>query len=160
MNNDKNLEIKIDQKDQETTVYLIGVIDEDSNFDSIISLNANKYIFNFKDVSMINSCGVREWINFIEKIPASSQLIYQNCPQVVIEQINMVHGFIRKGAQVETFYAPYYSEKEDQVKKILLHTKDITNGKAPSIKDPQSEEVLEFDAIEAQYFNFLKQMES
>lgn len=140
-------------------VELSGQIDEDSDFSKVLSLNSSAYIFDFDKIKMMNSCGIREWINFIEKLPKSSQIIYCKCPQVVIEQINMVQGFLRPGARIDSFYAPYFSEQKDEVQKILLKTDQIISGKAPSITDPESGELLEFDAIEAQYFNFIKQQE-
>lgn len=151
------LEIKTKILDEQLTVDLCGPIDEDANFEKVLAYESNLYVFDFKNVTMMNSCGVREWINFIEKLPKQSTLVYMNCPQVVIEQINMVQGFMRAGARIDSFYAPYYSEQKDQVFPILLKTDQIQDGKAPKINDPETGEELEFDAIEAQYFNFIKQ---
>ena len=151
------LEIHTQLIEDQVVVELKGSIDEDSDFSKIESLEGKAYIFDFDKVEMINSCGVREWISFIEKLPENAKIIYKSCPQVVIEQINMVQGFIRKGARIDSFYAPYYSEEKDEVQSILLKASDIVDGKAPEMKDPNTGEVLEFDAIEAQYFNFLKQ---
>lgn len=138
-------------------VELNGQIDEDADFSKILSASAEGYVFDFDRISMMNSCGIREWINFIDQLPENVSIIYRNCPQVVIEQINMVQGFLRPGARIDTFYAPYYSEDRDCVEKILLKTEEIVNSKAPEYKDPDTGETLIFDAIEAQYFNFIKQ---
>jgi len=140
-------------------IKLSGQIDEDSDFATITNIGCHTLNFNFDKVTLINSCGVREWINYIEGIEENAKIIYHNCPQIVIEQINMVHGFIKKGTKVESFYAPYYSEDDDDVVKILLRTDEIVGGKAPEKKSESGEE-LEFDAIEAQYFQFISQMDS
>lgn len=141
-------------------VTLSGEIDEDSNFSKLESLSDAKYVFDFNDITMINSCGIREWITFIEKLDPKISIVYQRCPQVIIEQINMVHGFLRAGAQIESFYAPYFSEDEDKEYKILLKVDQIKDGKAPDMKSPDTGDDLEFDAIEEQYFNFLKQSQA
>ncbi|MCO4794148.1 MAG: hypothetical protein KC493_10565 [Bacteriovoracaceae bacterium] len=141
--------------DNKVEVKVIGQIDEDASFEKILSIKQEVYIFDLEEINLINSCGVREWINFLEKLPSTSSITYRNVPQVVVEQINMVQGFVREGAQIESFYAPYYNEQTDQVVKILINVNDVKDGKAPQ-KD-QDGTTLEFDAIEAQYFNFIKQ---
>ena len=69
--------------------------------------------------------------------------------------MNIVKGFIKEDGIIESFYAPYYSEDNDEEIKILIKPDQVIDGKAPIIKS-DSGETLEFDDIEAQYFNFLK----
>ena len=141
--------------DNKVEIKVSGQIDEDTSFEKILNIQQEVYIFDLDEVSLINSCGVREWINFLEKLPEKAQITYKNVPQIVVEQINMVQGFVRPGAKITSFYAPYYSENNDEVVKILLQTEEVVGGKAPT--KSQDGEELEFDAIEAQYFNFLNQ---
>lgn len=151
----KRLTINKQILQDELNVELIGAIDEDSDFKELIGLDQKNISFDFEKVTMINSCGIREWIKFLEKIPEQSHIVYNNCPQIIIEQINMVHGFFRKGASINSFYAPYYCEKCGKEKKIHLNAEQVKNRKAPKIECPQCGEEMEFDAIEAQYFGFL-----
>lgn len=138
------------------TVELIGAIDEDADFKDLLGLEQKTISFDFDKVNMINSCGIREWIKFIEKIPAECQMIYNNCPQIIIEQINMVHGFFRKGSVINSFYAPYYCENCDKEAKIHLKAEQVKGKKAPQMNCPNcGSSDTEFDAIEAQYFSFL-----
>lgn len=140
----------------EVHVELSGVIDEDSIFDKIQNLKMNKYFFDFGKVSMINSCGIREWIKYLQGL-GDTAIVYLNCPQIIIEQVNMVHGFIRKGIIVESFYAPYFCAQCDTEKKILIRSENVSNSKAPIAKCNTCGSELEFDAIEKQYFSFLSQ---
>jgi hypothetical protein len=152
----KRLTINKQILQDELNVELIGVIDEDSDFTELIGLEQKTVSFNFDKISMINSCGIREWIKFNEQIPAKSNLVYKDCPQIIIEQINMVHGFFRQGAVIESFYAPYYCEKCGKEAKILVKSDQVKNRKAPKADCPHcGDEDIEFDAIEAQYFSFL-----
>lgn len=140
----------------ELRVELIGAIDEDSDFNELLGLLQKRVNFDFNQVNMINSCGIREWIKFLEKIPESTTIIYNNCPQIIIEQINMVHGFFRKGAIINSFYAPYFCENCGKEAKVHLKAEQVKNKKAPNIDCPNcGAESMEFDAIEAQYFTFL-----
>lgn len=140
----------------EVHVELAGVVDEDSNFDKIKNLKMNKFVFDFEKVGMINSCGIREWIKYLQELEGV-EIKYQNCPQIIIEQVNMVHGFIRKGIVVETFFAPYFCTNCDTEKRILLKSSEIINSKAPVKQCNTCKSDLEFDAIEKQYFSFLSQ---
>ena len=135
-------------------IELIGCIDEDSDFTEIIDTKAEKINFNFDKVEMINSCGIREWIKFLDQL-GSRKIIYENCPQIIIEQINMVHGFIRPESKLVSFYAPYYCEHCDKESKIHLLSENVHEKKAPEVKCPYCGEDAEFDAIESSYFNFL-----
>lgn len=140
----------------EAHVSLVGVIDEDANFDKIKSLKMNQFIFDFNNVSMINSCGIREWIKYLQEIEGA-KISYINCPQIIIEQVNMVHGFIRKGITVESFFAPYFCSSCDTGKKILLKNSEVVGTKPPVKLCNTCSSELEFDAIEKQYFSFLNQ---
>ncbi|MBC7539138.1 MAG: hypothetical protein H7281_09970 [Bacteriovorax sp.] len=140
----------------EVYVDLIGVIDEDSIFDKIKNLNMSKFVFDFNQVSMINSCGIREWIKYLQELDGV-EIKYINCPQIIIEQVNMVHGFIRKGIIVESFFAPYFCPNCDTEKKIILKNTEVANSKAPVKQCNTCKSDLEFDAIEKQYFSFLSQ---
>ena len=151
----KRLTINKQILQDELYVELIGAIDEDSDFKELSGLEQNNIVFDFDKVSMINSCGIREWIKFLETIPEKINIVYRNCPQIIIEQINMVHGFFRKGASIESFYAPYYCEKCGKENKMHLKSDQVKNRKAPKLECPTCGEDMDFDAIEAQYFSFL-----
>ncbi|MFG1485935.1 hypothetical protein [Halobacteriovorax sp. RZ-2] len=150
-----NLKVEIKTENDVTILNLTGRIDEDADLTPILGVKDQDLHINFNAVEMINSCGIREWINMLGELTGA--ITYSHCPQTVIEQINMVHGFIKPGIKVESFYAPYYEESSDDVKMILIKTSDVVDNKAPVMKNDDGEE-LEFDAIEAQYFQFIKQM--
>ncbi len=151
----KRLQINKQILQDELNVELIGAIDEDADFKELMGLEQKTISFDFNQVNMINSCGIREWIKFLEKIPEATHVIYNNCPQIIIEQINMVHGFFRKGASINSFYAPYFCENCDKENKVHLMADQVKNRKAPKMECPKCGEAMDFDAIEAQYFSFL-----
>jgi len=136
-------------------VDFIGNINEDADFEKIIALKMPEYHFNFDQVAMINSCGIREWISLITKIGTQATIKYFNCRQIVVEQINVVHGFITDKSQIQTFYTPYYCDKCNLEKQVLVEVKSINNRKAPAIKCDKCSSKMEFDAIEEHYFSFI-----
>lgn len=151
------LSIEVIRREGETEALFKGQIDEDADFGPLAGESAPKLIFNLEGVELINSCGIRDWIEFQKTLSPGSKIVYRRCPQPIVEQLNIVKGFIRSNSEVESFYAPYYNEKKDEEVKILLSPGQIVDGKAPAQKDSEGNE-LEFDEIEAQYFAFLKNL--
>ncbi len=149
------LDIQINQDSTTAKVKLAGRIDEDSMFDNLLSSQAVEFHLDFSGVTLINSCGVREWINLVNDLSKKAKIIYKNCPQIMVEQMNMVEGFLPNNTEIESFYAPYFDPDADEEVKVLIMTKEISNKKAPSKKNDAGVE-LEFDALEAQFFNFIK----
>jgi anti-anti-sigma regulatory factor len=150
-----SLTIAVTKVDSTVEVVMQGQINEDSNFDSLKGITDKKMVLDLKGITHINSCGIREWIEFQKENFKSEEVIYKECPQVIVEQMNIVSGFVHPNGLIESFYAPYYSEELDQEFKILLRPQDVVDGKAPLKQDEQGRD-LEFDDIEAQYFNFLR----
>lgn len=150
-----SLSIQVQNNNDHVVVTLIGRIDEDAHFQDILAQKKTKYIFDFNGVNLINSCGVREWIGLLSQLPSGAAVVYRQCPQVMVEQMNMVQGFLPLGATIESFYAPYFDPDLDEEVKVLLTLDEVKGGKAPEKKNSSGNE-LEFDALEAQYFNFIK----
>jgi len=151
--------LKIDKEllDGTLNVILAGTIDEDADFTPLQGLSQPKIVFDFHGISMLNSCGIREWVSFINKLPATTRFTYRRCPQIIIEQINMVHGFFREGAVIESFFAPYYCESCSKESKIELKATQVHGQRAPKTSCPHcGANDMEFDALEEQYFHFLK----
>jgi hypothetical protein len=150
-----SLKVSIVKNGEDTRITLSGHINEDSDLGEMLNLQGEELILDLKEINLINSCGIRDWIEFQKSNFNFDVVVYKNCPQVIIEQMNIVAGFIHPQGKIESFYAPYYSESNDEEIKVLLTPSEVVDGKAP-IKKTDSGEELEFDDIEAQYFNFLK----
>jgi hypothetical protein len=136
-----------------------GNIDEDANFTPPDLGSSTSVALDLDGVTAINSVGIREWIKWVKTMPASVQLSVRRCPKIIVDQINMVAGFLPQGTTVESFYVPYYSDGSGNEKMVLFtNGKEFKGGElfAPSeVKDEGGEE-MEMDVIEAKYFKFLK----
>jgi anti-anti-sigma regulatory factor len=136
-----------------------GSVDEDSNFTPPNLGSASRVVLDLNHVTAINSVGIREWIKWVKTMPASLQLSVRNCPKIIVDQINMVAGFLPAGTVIESFYVPYYADSSGNEKMVLF-----TNGKefkgsdlfAPDVVKGEGGEEMEMDVIEAKYFKFLK----
>ena len=122
-----NLEIQTQINGAKLSAKLKGQIDEDSDFSKLKDLQLEDYEFDFESVSMINSCGIREWINFLEVLGESCNITYVNCPQIIIDQLKMVHGFVNERIRVASFFAPYY-KRSRSINCRSLSNLQITEG--------------------------------
>lgn len=132
---------------------LSGFLDENSDLKPLQGLTGPVTV-NFKGVSRVNSCGVREWVNLLAKVPGA-QLSYEDCPIVVVKQLNAVPDFVGT-AKVTTFQAPYFCEKCDEESVQTLQGSQVQGLTAPAMKCPKCTSPMNFDAIPGQYFSFLK----
>lgn len=143
----------------ELKITLSGHVDEDATFGSVDLAGANKVVVELDGVTAINSCGIREWIKWIRTAPPTAAVVYRNCPKVIVDQINMVAGFLPETGKVESFYVPYYCDESGNEKMILF--KEGTEFKGNEVFPPaevkdESGEAMEMDVIEAKYFKFLQ----
>lgn len=145
---------------EEVTVKLQGHIDEDAQFASLGLDGAKKVVLDLDSVTAINSCGIREWIKWIRTAPSGAVVVYKKCPKVIVDQINMVSGFLPDNGKVESFYVPYYSDETGNEKMVLFSEgAEFKQGDLfppDAVKDDETGEEMEMDVIEAKYFKFLK----
>lgn len=148
------------RKDGENLVVTVkGSIDEDAVLASVGFDGAQVIHLDLDKVSSINSCGIREWIKWLKTAPPSSKIVYKNCPKIIVDQINMVAGFLPENGKVDSFYVPYFNESSGAEKMVLFRTgNEFRDGEVnpPSEVKDDGGEPMEMDVIEAKYFKFLK----
>ena len=149
----------VSQRDDATWVKLAGVIDEDNDLGGLAEkLGAGTAIIDVSEVERINSCGVRDWVNWLgraEKNGANVVLI--ECSPAIVAQINLVNNFTGQGV-VKSFYAPYFCPNCDIEKALLVETADLQNVRpfqAPSCRCDECDGPMDFDDMEDSYFAFL-----
>ena len=153
-----NCKFTIAKKALEVVVEVQGAITEDLSFDELIKIEGSLLRINFKKLTLINSCGVREWIKFLNQVK-NKAIIYEECPKVLIDQINMVKGFLPINCKIDSFYGPYYSEADDEEIDFLIMSSEIGSDMTPpQKKHPESGSVMVFDDIPKSYFAFLKNL--
>lgn len=151
-------EIKIEKSGGNFKIVVNGVIDEDADFGPHSLAGAQTVEMKLAGIKSINSCGIREWIKWIETGSGAS-IQYHECPKIIVDQINMVQGFLPAGGSVLSFIVPYYSDDSGEEKNVLF-----TNGKefddsglkAPPEVKAADGTAMEMDVVESKYFKFLK----
>lgn len=151
-------ELKLQPAGDELKVNISGIIDEDVDFSVYKISDSKKIEFDFKNVRSINSCGIREWIKWLAQAK-TAQLNFVNCPKIIIDQINMVDGFLPSNAKVLSFFVPYYNDENGTEKNILFrYGQEFSEGSVsiPEKVTDDSGAEMEMDVIESKYFKFIK----
>lgn len=141
-----------------TTVEFFGEIDENADFAELRRRLRGAIVFHLAEVRRINSCGVREWVNFVRDLPGVGELTFTHCSPAIVTQLNMIYNF-RGAARVRSFYAPYVCENcghEDE--KLLDVASQFPNGTVGSVPEFKCEKCgmpMEFDDLPERYLSFL-----
>lgn len=152
------LDVKMDKSSGTLNIHMAGTIDEDVDFTQLNLIDAQEIDLELSGVKSINSCGIREWIKWMAT-NKNAKIKFNQCPKVIVDQINMVDGFLPQNGKVSSFFVPYYNDNSGSEKDILFrYGTEFTEGdvKPPTeIKDDQGNE-MEMDIIESKYFKFIK----
>ncbi len=145
--------------EEKTVLWLNGVIDEETDLESI-TVNLRPTIrFNLRGVSRINSFGVREWINMVQSLGERHVLEFEECSVPIVEQLNMISNFFGNGSVI-SFHAPYMCGVcNDHETEVLIKAGEMDSDcrvSAPKKRCPDCDAVMEFDDIESEYFLFLE----
>lgn len=151
---------EVNSRDGVCTLKIAGVIDEDNELVPLEGqLGGGPMVLDLGEIERINSCGVRDWVNWlgrIEKIGA--RLVFVNCSPAIVSQINLVHNFTANGI-VKSFYAPYFCPRCKKEKLLRLEARDLAKSapiaKAPTCRCDECDGVMDFDEMEESYFAFL-----
>ena len=141
-----------------TYLKLKGILDEDNLLANLLSqIQGRLLLIDMAEIDRINSCGVRDWVNWLNQIQALGvAVILLRCSPSVVSQANMVTNFAAD-AFIHSFFAPYVHPDTGDEQNVLLFTEDIRQNlpiRAPKIFNEDGEE-LEFDEFEESYFAFV-----
>lgn len=141
-------------------ITLKGRLDEDVRYPSINDERYDRLVFVLSDVNMINSCGIRDWLAWHKTIVGRPQIVFKECHKLIIDQVNMVAGFLPENAIVQSFYTPYYCEKCEKLTELFLEReKDYPQGDLDlpeEIECMHCKNKAELDVIETKYLKFIR----
>lgn len=109
-------------------------------------------------LSSINSSGVKAWVHWTSTLRRFN-IFLENCPSFMVIQFGQVGGFLTDNMTIGSFSVPYFSEATTETKNILFRkgAEYMDDGTInwPEVKDSNGNP-MEVDAIEQQYFAFLR----
>ena len=140
------------------TVKLVGSIEESVNFEQMIGATPGEVLVNCKEVSRINSVGVKGWIKYFQSLAAKgTKLKFVECSTAIVEQINLISNFLC-GGSVESIYVPFACEGCKAELVGLFKTEDLKKSgmNIPNVKCSKCGGTAVFDDIPEEYLGFLE----
>ena len=146
-------------------VTVSGYIGEGAELFDLNFAGVKKVIIDLSGVNYMNSVGVKNWITWTTRFPNTLAIELHNCPTLIVNQVNMVAGFLPNNGTVESLSAPFICQKCNREQSEALargkHYQYATATKGselqlPTLKCPKCGQPMELDVVEAKFFNFLK----
>lgn len=154
----EKLKVFVTTKGSLDYVRLCGVIDEDNNLMSVLPrLTREVVVVGLREVTRINSLGVRDWVNWMNALDAAGKrVVMHECSTAVVSQINLVANFAGK-SHIESFLAPYFCSTCDADRLRLIQTRRLTGDppRAPRALCDQCDALMALDEVEESYFSFI-----
>ena len=139
-------------------VKLGGVIDEDNELSDLVDkIPPGTAVIDLGEIERINSCGVRDWVNWLSKLENSgTRSVLVECSPAIVAQINLVNNFTGSGV-VKSFYVPYFCPECDEEKVLLVEAADMgpPPHEPPTCRCDECDLVMDFDDMPDSYFAFL-----
>lgn len=110
--------------------------------------------FNLDKLEGINSCGIREFINLLKRIPPETQIEYTHCPPFFIQQVNIVNGFLASHRKISSLYVPYVGTESEKEMIQFIDAKSLKISDVQKVINIDGED-YEFDGFIEKYFRFL-----
>lgn len=148
----------VHHREDVTFVKLSGVIDEDNELADVNDkIPSGTAVIDLGEVERINSCGVRDWVNWLSQIEANNtKVVLVECSPAIVAQINLVNNFTGSGI-VKSFYVPYFCPECDEEKVLLVESADMgpPPHEPPVCRCDECDLVMDFDDMPDSYFAFL-----
>lgn len=147
---------KVEQlPDQARVVVMSGAITEDADLRALAALGPGQLSFDMEAVDQINSCGVREWIQFVRKLAdADRRFELVRCSPAIVRQLNTIANF-RGDGQIRSVMLPYYCPSCRNEQRRPLELSDGAPREIPEeLPCPTCSGTMEFDDIPATYLSF------
>lgn len=148
----------VQQRGEVSYVKLAGVLDEDNELGELVDKIPNgTAVIDLGDIERINSCGVRDWVNWLSKLESNgTQSVLVECSPAIVAQINLVNNFTGSGV-VKSFYVPYFCAECDEEKVLLVEASDMgpPPHDPPTCRCDECDLVMDFDDMPDSYFAFL-----
>lgn len=154
------LTVQISKNFEWEKATLIGSINEDAevHLGSLVGNLGKQVIINFSQVTNVNSCGVRAWINFMRDLQKDRKLIFEECTPEIINQINMIPNF-RGSADIQSLFGGFTCQSCGNHQNVLfkkgLNLPVSIGDGLPEVKCEKCSSKMELDELEEEYFAWM-----
>ncbi len=133
-----------------------GEITEEADFSGVVAAATERVVLNLSEVQRINSCGVREWIGFLQRLSSKATKVeLERCSPVMVRQLSMI-ATMRGDAAVTSILVPYFCEACDDERTLPL---ELQPGRRPTLDEcapcPECGGEMQLDDTPESYLAFV-----
>ena len=137
-------------------IAISGEISEETDFSTMLGQTRPTLVLDLGSVARVNSCGIREWLEFVRAIEEKNvNLVLECCPPGIVAQLNMISNFTGSRGSVRSVFAPYYCSA-CHVEHLLLI--ELPKERAVELDEgppcPECGANMEFEDIPETYLQF------
>lgn len=142
--------------DGRTFLQIAGVVDEHAEFAILDGVTGHVEV-DVRGIRRFNSVGIRFWVDAIRSLGKRADLVFVECPPVVIEQLNMIRGFLGHGI-VKSFYGSMLCDRchKNFDHRFTVHECRELDG-LPVVSCPTCGRESELDDLEDNYLLFIRE---
>lgn len=156
-----SLKVQITTEGDDVTIAFAGILDETSQLPELTEPIKGQLHLDLDNLTLINSMGIHKWITWMRhRSNMQKSMILSHCRPVIVNQINILKGFLPDYAVIESFYVPYSCEDCGFDEKILMtrgkeyddqrQVRYVTEKPCPSCGGS-----LHLDIVQERYFKFI-----
>lgn len=148
----------VQNSNDQCMVQLAGILDEDNKLAELVGkVSAGRAVINLAGLERINSCGTRDWVNWIARLEEKGiQPVFVSCSPAIVAQLNLVKNFAGHGV-VKSFQVPYHCTECDEEKLLLVDVSELGPAphEPPVCRCDDCESLMTFDDLAEAYFGFV-----
>ncbi|MGK5093796.1 hypothetical protein WDW89_17515 [Deltaproteobacteria bacterium TL4] len=125
-------------------VYSVsGKVVAESDFSALLSAAQDHLVLILKEITEISSLGVKKWTETMQKLREKGKsLEYQECPEIFIEQCNMVSELC-EGIKIHSFAVEFVCNDCDDGETRMLKMEELDlNDLPPAVPCPSCQEEM------------------
>ena len=141
---------------------VIGSLDESSEvfLNNALSELKSSCVVDFSQTNNVNSCGVRAWIQFLQKAEEKATISFANCVPDIVIQMNMIPAF-KGGAKIISLQAPFFCEDCGKTKNVTQSMLDASFDElietSNNIACESCKAKMELEEVAEDYYAFLEE---
>ena len=141
-------------------IALSGSINESTDFSQIEDLNNGNLEINCKDITAINSFGIRSWLKIFKVVRGLGiKLKFIDVSPALARHLGLIEGLILPD-EIQSLCVEFICQ-ECSLRAIKAYSPDELkkmNFVLPQFQCPECRKEMEFDDIPDEYFSFLKKV--
>lgn len=138
-------------------IAISGDISEETDFTPVLGQARPTMVIDLASVARVNSCGIREWLEFVRAMEERNvKLVLECCPPGIVAQLNMISNFTGARGSVRSVFAPYCCSTCQREQLVLIELPQEHGAVALDKKPPcpKCGAEMDFEDIPETYLQF------